>query len=104
MMAGIYFLRFSRNLEFKRRWFLHHPIYASILFTVIVFLPLALDASNRLPVSMLPLFALAMYFNIKILKFCDHCGYTPYNWFNLRPRKFCPMCGMPWDKKSRLFS
>ena len=46
-----------------------------------------------------PVSGLIAYLNIKLTRFCDHCGKTliSQNWFS--PWRYCPACGSKLDSK-----
>jgi hypothetical protein len=99
--VNVYVLFGRRDASFKRKWFRRMVFLTSGLFILFV---AAIAASSGLPIPwpfllcfLVPTVILIAWLNLKLTKFCDHCGATilPGN-FLVRPR-YCPRCGTPLD-------
>ena len=92
--ASLFFL-LGRNAALKRRIFPWYNVAVGVLFCAIV----ASDMRRWEPLLfVIPAVAFVMWWNTRIVKFCDGCGRTIFNnvWF--ARARFCSFCGHPLYK------
>jgi FtsH-binding integral membrane protein len=103
--VNAYVLFSRRDATFKRKWFRRMVVLMSGLF---VFFVVAINASSGVQMAwpfllcvLFPIVILIAWLNLKLTRFCDHCGATilPGNFF-VRP-KYCPRCGTPLDAMTK---
>jgi hypothetical protein len=91
---GVFY--FGRNAALKRKWFPPFVMLVGILFVAFVAAINFTARQGQLSWDMIVFAAcgsvLFTYLNLKLTKFCDHCGVTVVPQM-VRLPKFCPRCG-----------
>ena len=89
-IVGFFLFFFSKNVEFKKKYYPWYVISAGVLFALLMLM----TGMPIFPlVIFLPVIALITYLNLRNIKFCDSCGKTIVNraWFS--KVNYCSNCG-----------
>ncbi len=89
-IAGSFLFYFSKNVQFKKRYFPWYIILAGVLF-------ISFGLVTGLPLVMLffmvPAVALITFLNIRFTRFCDNCGRTISTQGMFGKVEYCAKCG-----------
>ena len=96
-IGSFWFFGFKRDARLKRTvlpWFV---AFTGVLFCFFVVLISGGEFWHLFFVA--PAVALISLLNVWLIRFCDSCGATAYNYTWFWPMRFCPRCGAPLTRK-----
>lgn len=98
-IAGYFLFVRGSDAAFKRKWFPWYIVLVGACFAGFVLLPehLTVTEFKADPWLFVPLLAIGVicYVNIRVTKFCDHCGSVTFPAGGFTPPKNCSKCGRP---------
>jgi hypothetical protein len=89
-IAGWLLFYVSRNVAFKRRFFVPYILLVGGLFLV---LPIANGSPFSIYLILVPAITLISFLNIRSTQFCDACGRTLLSRAFFSRASFCAKCG-----------